>query len=62
MGRQGWSDVIKNSRTLARLIWFHVPLRVVPASASSGKSDVDLDMVAKQVMAEKRIALDLIEA
>jgi putative membrane protein len=62
MGRQGWSDVIRNSRTLARLIWFHVPLRLVPVATAAGKSDVDLATAAKQIMAEKRVAMDLIEA
>ncbi|KAJ7839936.1 Bestrophin, RFP-TM, chloride channel-domain-containing protein [Mycena olivaceomarginata] len=41
MGRTAWTDVIRNARTMARLIWYH----------EMGK-----------VMAEKRMALDLVEA
>ncbi|KAJ7079625.1 Bestrophin, RFP-TM, chloride channel-domain-containing protein [Mycena belliarum] len=28
MGRGAWSDVIKNSRTMGRLIWYHTPPRL----------------------------------
>jgi putative membrane protein len=61
MGRIAWSDIVKNSRTLSRLIWFHVPLRIKPVTANA-PLDLDADEVAKQVMAEKRQALNLIEA
>jgi ion channel-forming bestrophin family protein len=61
-GRQGWSDLIRNARTLSRLIWFHVPLRLVPPLANGGKPSADAEEAAKQVMAEKRVALDLVEA
>lgn len=61
MGRCGWSDVAKNCRVLGRLIWIHVPLRVIPAS-----QDKRTDLAAilddeKRVLEEKRIALFLIE-
>jgi putative membrane protein len=65
MGRQGWSDLMRNSRTLSRLIWFHVPLRLVPVGTTPKEGDppaLDPDAASKQVMAEKRMALDLIEA
>lgn len=61
MGRTTWSDVLRNSRTLSRLIWFHVPLRVTPES-KDGQKDGDPEDIAKQIMAEKRLALDLVEA
>jgi putative membrane protein len=61
MGRIAWSDIIKNSRTLSRLIWFHVPLRTKAASPTDA-TDTNAAETAKQVMAEKRVALDLIEA
>lgn len=63
MGRTCWSDVIRNSRTLGRLIWFHVPPRVSAKTAeetASGKIDRSSTELIK-VMAEKRMALDLIE-
>ena len=55
MGRTCWSDLIKNSRTLGRLIWYHVPTRLSPGSAPESAEN------QLQAMAEKRIALDLIE-
>ncbi|KAM6503006.1 Bestrophin, RFP-TM, chloride channel domain containing protein [Amanita muscaria] len=63
MGRTAWADVIKNSRTLGRLIWFHVPLLLSPkrpeevATGHATRSEEELNIV----MAEKNMALDLIE-
>ncbi|KAK1226434.1 hypothetical protein PQX77_010597 [Marasmius sp. AFHP31] len=54
MGRSAWTDVIRNSRTMARLVWVHVPPRI---STKGEETAVEV----KQVMAEKRMALDLIE-
>jgi len=63
-GRTAWSDVVKNTQSLTRLIWFHVPLRLTPKTANElakpvaplrGKEEVEA------VMAEKRMALDLLE-
>jgi predicted membrane chloride channel (bestrophin family) len=59
MGRTAWSDVIRNCRTVARLVWYHVPPRlVVPkdGGASIGREE------AEQVLEEKRIALGLVQA
>ncbi|KAJ3566803.1 hypothetical protein NP233_g6772 [Leucocoprinus birnbaumii] len=63
MGRTCWSDIIKNVRTLSRLIWFHVPLRLSPRAgtevdASSARRTVG---EMKIIMAEKYMALDLVE-
>ncbi|KIY65215.1 UPF0187-domain-containing protein [Cylindrobasidium torrendii FP15055 ss-10] len=63
MGRTCWSDVIKNIRTMSRLIWFHVPPTVTPrtsAELESGKLARSKEELLK-VMAEKRTALDLAE-
>ncbi|KAF8630547.1 hypothetical protein AX15_002849 [Amanita polypyramis BW_CC] len=63
MGKTGWEDVIKNSRTLGRLIWFHVPLRLSPKTAEEietrrvQRSEKELNTA----MAEKYMALDLTE-
>jgi hypothetical protein len=63
-GRTAWSDVVKNTQGLMRLIWFHVPLRLTPKTVdelakpiapSRSKEEVEA------VMAEKRMALDLLE-
>lgn len=51
MGRSYWSDVIRTSRTLARLIWIHVPFR------TSGTDTVQ----DERVMDEKKMALQLVE-
>ncbi|KAF9524747.1 Bestrophin, RFP-TM, chloride channel-domain-containing protein [Crepidotus variabilis] len=62
-GRTSWSDVMKNSRTLTRLIWFHVPPRLTPKTpeeTTSGEVNRPVEELNK-VMAEKRIALDLVE-
>ncbi|KAJ6562810.1 UPF0187-domain-containing protein [Mycena vulgaris] len=64
MGRAAWSDIIKNSRTMGRLIWYHVPPRLTVKTAEetmSGKvmrSEQELN----KAMAEKRMALDLVLA
>ncbi|KAJ7737253.1 Bestrophin, RFP-TM, chloride channel-domain-containing protein [Mycena maculata] len=57
MGRTAWADVIRNARTMGRLIWYHVPARLTPGPTSDGSPQE----LAK-VMAEKRMALDLVEA
>ncbi|KAJ7098959.1 Bestrophin, RFP-TM, chloride channel-domain-containing protein [Mycena epipterygia] len=57
MGRTAWSDVIRNARTMGRLVWYHVPLRLTPGAAV-----VRAPQELGKIMAEKRMALDLIEA
>jgi len=62
MGRTYWSDVIRNSRTIGRLIWFHVPPRLTPKTAKETESAQVLRPTQElvKVMAEKRMALDLV--
>ena len=64
MGRTAWSNVAKNTITLSRLIWFHVPLRLSPKTQQElakpvaplrGKEEVET------VMGEKWIALEMLE-
>ena len=64
MGRTAWSNVAKNTTTLSRLIWFHVPLRLSPKPQQEpakpiaplqGKEEVET------VMGEKWIALEMLE-
>lgn len=63
MGRTSWSDITKNCRALGRLIWFHVPPRLKPATAEEkdsghpGPSEEEMT----GVMTEKKVALNLIE-
>ena len=55
---------MKNSRSMGRLIWFHVPPRLSPKTAeetASGRADRSKQEMMK-VMAEKQMALDLVEA
>ncbi|ESK92461.1 UPF0187-domain-containing protein [Moniliophthora roreri MCA 2997] len=62
-GRTAWSDIIKNSRVMARLIWYHVPpcrTPRTPEELQTGKLKRSKGELSK-VMAEKRMALDLIE-
>ncbi|KAK0504154.1 hypothetical protein EDD18DRAFT_1345036 [Armillaria luteobubalina] len=64
MGRTCWSDVIKHARTMGRLVWFHVPPRLTPKTTQetdSGRTTRSPEEMIK-VMAEKRMALDLVEA
>ncbi|KAJ7836025.1 hypothetical protein B0H14DRAFT_3705532, partial [Mycena olivaceomarginata] len=37
MGRTAWTDVIRNARTMARLIWYHVPPRLTLPGADFAK-------------------------
>ncbi|KAE9404912.1 UPF0187-domain-containing protein [Gymnopus androsaceus JB14] len=61
-GRSAWTSVIQDSRALGRLIWYHVPARLTPRTAeeiSTGIMNRTSSELLK-VMAEKRMALDLI--
>lgn len=63
MGRTCWSDVMKNTRTMGRLIWFHVPARLsprTPAEVESGQMKRSVGEM-KKAMVEKKMALDLVE-
>lgn len=62
MGRAAWSDVIKNARTMGRLIWYHVPPRLTPKTAEETISGQVMrsSQELNKVMAEKRMALDLV--
>ncbi|KAL0955876.1 hypothetical protein HGRIS_002075 [Hohenbuehelia grisea] len=63
MGRTCWSDVIRNARSISRLVWFHVPPRLTPKTqeeTDAGKANRSAKEMNK-VMAEKRMALDLVE-
>jgi len=63
MGRTSWSDMVRNARGMGRVIWFHVPARLSPLTAeeiSLGAPKRSQEEMLK-VMAEKRMALDLIE-
>jgi len=52
-----WSrySYLYNSRTLARLVWFHVPLRLQASKEGVTRTD------AERVLEEKKVFLDLIE-
>jgi ion channel-forming bestrophin family protein len=60
MGRTCWSDIVRTSRTLARLIWHHVPARVTLPTGLQPSADALAEEI-RDVTAEKRMALDLIE-
>jgi hypothetical protein len=55
MGRTCFSDVIRNSRTAGRLIWFHVPPRLTPKAPNETENSRSTQELIK-VMAEKRMA------
>ena len=59
MGRTAWSEVTRNTRTLSRLIWFHIPLRLTP-KASPTEEERPMQEI-HQVMKEKRRAIDVLE-
>ncbi|KAH8110414.1 Bestrophin, RFP-TM, chloride channel-domain-containing protein [Phellopilus nigrolimitatus] len=63
-GRCCWSDLMKTSRTMSRLIWIHVPLRVRKESEyyyDDDDEDPKFKNDARHVLREKRLALDLLE-
>ena len=66
-GRTSWSDIIRSSRTFARLVWYHVPLRMGPQASQKeerekGKErDEERAREVRRLMAEKKMALELIE-
>ena len=59
MGRTAWSEVTRNIRTLSRLIWLHIPLRMTPKASPTEESRPVQEI--NQVMKEKRKAIDLLE-
>ena len=62
-GRTAWSDVMRTTRTLTRLIWFHVPLRLTPKTTDEiGSGDMATRSTAevRKVMKEKNMAIDLV--
>ncbi|PIL26746.1 hypothetical protein GSI_11160 [Ganoderma sinense ZZ0214-1] len=61
-GRSAWSDLAKTSRALSRLIWIHIPLKISPEQIDANGKHADTQVaIARRVMAEKRVALDLLE-
>ncbi|KAG8765033.1 hypothetical protein FRC12_007724 [Ceratobasidium sp. 428] len=58
-GRTMWSDLIKNGRTIGRLIWLHVPNTV--SKPGTELSEKEKEREAEQVVNEKRTALALVE-
>ena len=61
-GRSSWSDIARTSRTFTRLIWMHIPLKIAPTTTDANGKSVEVDVsVARHVMAEKRVALELVE-
>lgn len=62
MGKSAWGDVIRNTRSLGRLIWFHVPLLLTSKTADELSTGTAQRAAAElqKVMDEKKMALDLI--
>ncbi len=61
-GRTAWSDIARTSRAFSRLIWIHIPLKIAAAQIDATGKHADTEVsVARRVMAEKRVALDLVE-
>ncbi|KAJ6615405.1 Bestrophin, RFP-TM, chloride channel-domain-containing protein [Mycena sp. CBHHK59/15] len=63
MGRGAWSDVIKNARSMGRLIWYHVPPRLTVKTTEETISGQVMrsPQELNKAMAEKRMALDLVQ-
>lgn len=66
-GRCAWSDLIKNSRTMSRLIWIHVPPRLRKVTSVNSPDlppapEPSFREETGQAMREKRMMMDLIEA
>ncbi|KAF9066766.1 Bestrophin, RFP-TM, chloride channel-domain-containing protein, partial [Rhodocollybia butyracea] len=66
MGRMAWSDVMKISHIMARLIWYHIPPCKTPRTAEermAGPGEWKRpEQELLQVMTEKVMALQLLEA
>ncbi|KAI0067026.1 UPF0187-domain-containing protein [Artomyces pyxidatus] len=56
-GRRYWSQIILGSRTLARMIWFHVP-----DVMDLGAPNMSVDEKKARILVEKKTVLNLIEA
>jgi len=55
-GRRYWSQIVFSSRTMARLIWFHVP------ETMNLGSDIPAEEIQARVLIEKKTVLNLIDA
>ncbi|KAH9811098.1 hypothetical protein DFH28DRAFT_1182684 [Melampsora americana] len=56
--RRAWGSVIHHSRTLARMIWLHIPDELYPHSEKDSPSDAEVN----QAILEKKTMTNLIEA
>ncbi|KAF6760427.1 Bestrophin, RFP-TM, chloride channel-domain-containing protein [Ephemerocybe angulata] len=54
-GRRLWSQIILNSRTFSRLVWFHVP-------NSIGETPEETDELKAKALVEKKTVINLLEA
>lgn len=63
MGRTAWNQIILTSRTMSRLIHFHVPPRLSPKTAEEIKTgEIRRNRDEKlKAMKEKKLAMDLIQ-
>lgn len=60
MGRTCWTDVVRTSRAMGRLVWYHVPVRTKAHGPDMSAEDKQRD--SKKAMKEKYNAMNLIEA
>ena len=52
----------RTARTFSRLLWIQVPLKIAPTQVDANGNSPEIDVaVARRIMSEKRMALDLIE-
>lgn len=56
--RDAWTTMMRTIRSMSRLVWIHIPLRLTFDSKRSRDTAI---AEARQVMKEKRMALDLME-
>ncbi|KAH7921513.1 UPF0187-domain-containing protein [Leucogyrophana mollusca] len=59
-GRKLWSQIVLNSRTFARTVWFHIPDNAMPP-ASIGPDTTEDDLKARTLI-EKKTIINLLEA
>jgi hypothetical protein len=62
LGRTYWAELVRTTRTMSRLVWFHVPPRLTPRKPEEEVGCINRPAKEMmQVMEEKMMALDLLE-
>lgn len=61
-GRKAWSSITFGSRSLAMLVWLHLPVTTVDTATFAGLTDEELEVEKVKALIEKKSIINLIQA